>query len=199
MLGPDAGHQVRAEWRLEGPPASPRGSSTSANGSFAVPPEISTGMKFIAGEPMKPGDEQVDGLVVELLRAADLLQLALAHHRDAVAERHRLGLVVGDVDGRRLEPVLDPRDLGPHLHAQLRVEVGERLVHQERARLADDRPAHRDPLALAAGEVRRLAVEVLGRGRGSSPPCSTFSSISASSTFAIFSGKAMFSRTVMCG
>ena len=108
------------------------------------------------------GDEQVDRVVVELLRAADLLELALAHHRDPVAERHRLGLVVGDVDGGRLEPVLDPRDLGAHLHAQLRVEVRERLVHQERLRLADDRPAHRDPLALAAGEVRGLAVEVLG-------------------------------------
>ncbi len=148
-------------------------SSISANGSFAVPPSISTVMKFIAGEPMKPATNRLTGLVVELLRAADLLQLALPHHRDPIAERHRLGLVVGDVDGRRLEPVLDPRDLGPHLHAQLRVEVRERLVHQEGLRLAHDRAAHRDPLALAAGEVRRLAVEVLGEvedlGRASRP------------------------------
>ena len=108
------------------------------------------------------GDEQVDRVVVELLRAADLLQLPLAHHGDAVAERHRLGLVVGHVDGRGLEAVLDPRDLGAHLHPQLRVEVRERLVHQERLRLANDRPAHRDPLALPAGKIRRLAIEMLG-------------------------------------
>ena len=46
------------------------------------------------------GDEDVGGLVVQLLRRRDLLQLALAHHRDALPERHRLDLVVGDVDRR---------------------------------------------------------------------------------------------------
>ena len=48
-------------------------------------------------------DEEVHRAVVELLRIGDLLQLALAHHGDAVAHRHRLDLVVGDVDGRRSE------------------------------------------------------------------------------------------------
>ena len=37
----------------------------------------------------------------------------------------------------------------------------QRLVHQERLRVAHDRAAHRHALALAAGEVRRLAVQVL--------------------------------------
>jgi hypothetical protein len=53
------------------------------------------------------------------------------------------------------------RELGAHAHAQLRVEVRERLVHEERLRLAHDRAAHRDALALAAGERGRLAVEQL--------------------------------------
>ncbi len=60
-------------------------------------------------------------------------------------------------------------DLEPHLHAQRRVEVGERLVEQERLRLAHDGAADRDALALAAGELARLAVEIVGqveRGRG---------------------------------
>jgi hypothetical protein len=57
--------------------------------------------------------------------------------------------------------LLDARDLGAHLHAQLRVEVRQRLVHQERLRVAHDRAAHRHALALAAGQVRRLALEVL--------------------------------------
>ena len=117
-------------------------------------------MKFIAGEPMKPADEQVHRSLVELGGRVDLLQDAAAHHGDAVAERHRLGLVVGDVDHRRPQLLLQPRDLGAHLHAQLRVEVRERLVHEERLRVADDRPPHRHALALAAREVRRLAVEV---------------------------------------
>ncbi len=49
--------------------------------------------------------------------------------------------------------------LDAHLHAQLRVEVRQRLVEEEHRRLADDRAAHRDALALAAGERARLAVE----------------------------------------
>jgi hypothetical protein len=39
------------------------------------------------------------------------------------------------------------------------VQVRQRLVHQERLRLADHRPAHRDALALSAGELRGLAVQ----------------------------------------
>ncbi len=42
---------------------------------------------------------------------------------------------------------------------QLRVEVRERLVHQVRDRLADDRATHRDPLALPAGKLSRTTVE----------------------------------------
>ncbi len=52
-------------------------------------------------------------------------------------------------------------DLEAHLDAQLGVEVGQRLVEQEHAGLADDRPAHRHPLALAAGELPGAALELL--------------------------------------
>ena len=51
--------------------------------------------------------------------------------------------------------------LGARLDAQLGVEVRERLVHQEHLRLADDRATERDALALAAGELLRLALEQL--------------------------------------
>ena len=50
-------------------------------------------------------------------------------------------------------------DLDARLHAQRRVEVGERLVEQEHLRVAHDGAADGDALALAAGELRRLAVE----------------------------------------
>ena len=53
---------------------------------------------------------------------------------DAVGERHRLDLVVGDVDHGLAEPLVQPLDLGAHLVAQLGIEVGERLVEQEQAR-----------------------------------------------------------------
>ncbi len=72
------------------------------------------------------------------------------------------------VDGRHAEVSLDPRDLGSHLDAELRVEVRERLVHEERLRIAHDRAAHRDPLALTAGERPRL---LLQRLREPQNPC----------------------------
>ena len=47
-----------------------------------------------------------------------------------------------------------------------RVEVRQRLVEQERIGLPHDRPAHRDALPLATGQVRRFAVQVLGELEG---------------------------------
>src|SRR5712691_4463892 len=82
--------------------------------------------------------------------AADLLEDALAHHGEAVSHRHRLDLIVRHVDGRRFKPPLQAKDLCARLHAQLGVEVRERLVHQERRGLAHDRPSEGDALALPA-------------------------------------------------
>ena len=115
------------------------------------------------GRADEAGHEQVVRALVELLGRPDLLELAVTHHRHPVAQGHGLGLVVRDVDHGGAEPPLDPGDLGAHLHPQLRVQVGQRLVHQERRRVADDGPAHRDPLPLAAGQVGRLAFQVLGQ------------------------------------
>ena len=101
----------------------------------------------------EPGDEEVGGAVVELLRGGDLLQLALAHHRDPLPEGHRLDLIVRDVDRRHADLLVDQADLGPHLRAQLGVEVRERLVHQERLRLPDHAPGP----SRRAGAVRPTA------------------------------------------
>ena len=48
-----------------------------------------------------------------------------------------------------------------HAVAQLRVEVGQRLVHEQDFRTAHKRPADGDPLLLSAGEFPRLLVEPL--------------------------------------
>ena len=107
------------------------------------------------------GDEEVDGVVVDELRVVELKQPAAADDGDAAPDRHRLDLVVRDIDRRHAELGLEVRDLCPHLKAQARVEVGERLVHQERLRLTHHRAAHRHALALAAGEVAWAPVEVV--------------------------------------
>ena len=53
-------------------------------------------------------------------------------------------------------------DLGAHLHAQLGIEIGERLVEQEHLRVAHDGAAHGDALALAARELAGVAREQRG-------------------------------------
>ena len=102
-------------------------------------------------------DEQVLRGVVQGQRGIDLLQDAVLHHRDPVSHRHGLHLVVGDVDGGDAETPLQRGDLGAGGHAQLRVEVRQRLVHQEHLRLAHDGAAHGDALPLTAGEGLRFA------------------------------------------
>ena len=98
-------------------------------------------------------------MVIELVRGADLLDAAVVHHHHPVGERHRLDLVVGDIDRGGADLLVHLLDLDPHLHPQLGIEVGQRLVEQEHFRIAHDGAAHRDALALAAGKLLRLAVD----------------------------------------
>ena len=99
------------------------------------------------------------GQAIDLRRRAGLLDAAAVHDDHHVGQGHGLHLVVRDEDRGRLEPVVQAADLGAHLHAQLGVEVRQRLVEQEGLRLAHDGAAHGHALALAAGQLARLALE----------------------------------------
>jgi hypothetical protein len=68
---------------------------------------------------------------------------------------------VRDIDRRHPEAGVELGERRAHADPELRVEVRERLVHQECLRLSDDRPAHRHSLPLPAGQLRRPAVEQL--------------------------------------
>ena len=83
------------------------------------------------------------------------------HDGDAVAEAHGLDLVVGDVDGGRPALLENALQLGAHLQAEQRVEIGERLVHEQHIGLHGERAGDRDALALAAGELAGIALEQL--------------------------------------
>ena len=91
-----------------------------------------------------------------------MLDHAAVHDGDAVGDGHGLLLIVGDVDGGDAHAVLNLADGVAHLDAQLGVEVGERLVHEQHVRLDDDGAGERDALLLAAGEALGQAVGVLG-------------------------------------
>ena len=54
---------------------------------------------------------------------------------------------------------MDPGELGAHLDPQLEVEVGERLVHEERPRATDQGPRQRDALHLPARHLRGTALQ----------------------------------------
>ncbi len=111
---------------------------------------------------MKRGDEQVRRAAIEFERRSDLLDAPLVQHHDAVGERHRLYLIVGDVDHRRPRVGVQRGEFEPGLRPQRRIEVRQRLVEQEHLRIAHQRPADGDALALAAGELLRLALEQVG-------------------------------------
>ena len=66
---------------------------------------------------------------------------------------------MGDVQHGHPEAARQCADFAPHFHAQLSIEIGQRLVHQADARLGHDGAAERDPLLLPARQLRRLAVE----------------------------------------
>ena len=97
--------------------------------------------------------------LVHVERRADLLHLARIQDDDSVTHRHGFDLIVGHVDGRDLQAVLQLLDLGAHLHPQLGVEVGERLVEEEHRRVADDGAPERDALPLSARQFFRTARE----------------------------------------
>ena len=86
-----------------------------------------------------------------------------------------------------------------HLLAQLEVERAERLVEQQHLGLVDDRPRERDPLALAAGQLDRLALaearepDHVERGLGAPSPLGAWAPCEPSSPYSTFS------ITVMCG
>ena len=85
-------------------------------------------------------------------------QTPVVHDADTIGDRHRLLLVVGDDDEGEPEPLLQLHQLKLRLAAQFLVERSEGFIEQEDARAFDQRARERDALALAAGELVRLAL-----------------------------------------
>ena len=153
----------------------------------------------MGGTREEPRDEGVHRPAVDFEGRTGLDDPPVAHDADALAHGHRLDLVVGDVQDGASEPPVDLDELGAHRGAELRVQVGERLVEQEGDGVAHERTAERHPLLLAAGLSSR------GR-RPSSPSIPSIvavplirRSISAASTRRSFRPKARLPATVMWG
>ncbi len=113
--------------------------------------------------PRKPATKRVLRAFVQGLGIAELLVPAVVHDGDAIGHRHRLFLVVGHVDERDPDLLLDPLELDLHLLAELEVEGAERLVEEQDGRLVHEGPGEGHALRLAAGDLAGLAALVAGQ------------------------------------
>ena len=126
--------------------------------------------KFTFRGADKTRDKNIGRIVIKFGRRADLLDQPRPQHHDAVGQRHRLDLVMRDIDHGNAERAVELGDLDAHLCAQFGIEIGKRLVEQKQLRMAHDGPADRDALALAAGKLARLALKQQARFAGSARP-----------------------------
>ena len=92
----------------------------------------------------------------------ELDDLAEVHHRDAVRDVPDHGEVVRDDHVRQAELLLEVVHEVDDLRLDRHVERGDRLVGHDQLRLEGQRAGDADALPLAAGELVRVAVVVLG-------------------------------------
>src|SRR5487761_885947 len=91
------------------------------------------------GDADEPRDERGLRPLVHLGRLADLLNGPAVQHRDPVAHRQRLFLVVRHVHERDADLALHPEQLELHLLTELEIQRAERRVEQQRPGLVHDR------------------------------------------------------------
>ena len=102
------------------------------------------------------------GELVQRVARADLDDLAEVHDGHAVAHVAHDRQVVGDEHDRQPELALHVAQQVQHLRLDRHVERRDGLVGDQQLRLQRERARHADALALAAGELVRVAVVVLG-------------------------------------
>ncbi len=91
----------------------------------------------------------------DLLRSADLNDLAVLHDADAIADAQRLVEVVGDEEDRLVEFGLNVHHLVLHLTTDQWIECREGLVHEQDGRIGGEGPGKADTLLHAARELAR--------------------------------------------
>ena len=147
------------------------------------------------------GEERRRRPLVEVARAALLLDAAGVHDDDAVRHRHRLLLVVRDVDHGEAEPLLQLADLLAHLAAQPRVEVADSGSSNSSTDGFEHQGArHGDALLLAARQLGRLALlEAFQPDLLSRPSRARASRLGLGAAPSGAGRRQTFSSTLMCG
>ena len=76
--------------------------------------------------------------------------MACTQHHDFVGQSHRLNLIVGHVNHRRADFLVQTRNFHPHFHAQFGIEVRQWFVEQKHLGATHNGAPDRDTLTLAA-------------------------------------------------
>ena len=88
------------------------------------------------------------------------LKLPSFENRDAIGERQRFALIVGDIeDGEPRQIGMQARDLLDHGSPDLGVQRRQGLVEQQHARTHRERSRNRHALLLTSGQFPRVARE----------------------------------------
>src|SRR3546814_732406 len=109
----------------------------------------------------KGSDKVVIGCMVNIEWPAAVLDNAVAHDQDLIGHGHCFDLVERDVYRGGTQALMQRFDFGPHLHTQLCIQVGQRLIEQENLRVAHNRAAHGNALALTARHLTRKTLQQL--------------------------------------
>ena len=148
----------------------------------------------------EPGDERVRRPLVQRPRRVALLQPPVLEHGDAVPERHRLGLVVGDVDRRRRRAATAARRCR-RASARAASRRGSRAARPSGRRCGSRTIAR--PIATRwrwpPESCPGLRSQVLASARAAPRPRARAARARPSSRCAILSGKPMFAATVRYG
>src|SRR5471032_530835 len=105
----------------------------------------------------KAGGKHVHRRGVEGFGVAALDDLALVHQEDPVTHGQGFFLVVGDENGGQAQFALDRPDLLAQVFANPRIKGRQRLIEQQQARAGDQGAGQGHALALAAGQLMRVA------------------------------------------
>ncbi|EJT84519.1 hypothetical protein PPS11_21719 [Pseudomonas putida S11] len=100
--------------------------------------------------------------LVDVHRRADLGDPAQVHDGDALGHGHGLFLVVGHHHAGHANALDDLHQFQLHLRTQFLVQCTHRLVEQQQLGALGQRAGQGHALALAAGQLVRLALGVLG-------------------------------------
>lgn len=96
---------------------------------------------------------------VDFCWRADLGNRALIHHNHLIRERHRLFLVVRNVQGSGADSLLNSKDLRAHLDPKFRIEIAQGFIEQEHRRCTDDGSRNGDTLLLTTRQLPWSAAE----------------------------------------